>query len=215
MGFLKFLKRGKKDSLDELDLPPAPPPLEGFDDSLPELPEFPDLGDDKESADYFAKLDFPKTQETAPDLEKGDNFDFPSFPKYGSEPEPIQTISSPLEAPPAPQIPQPMPEPEEPAKEEPRFMPLDSYPRTERRLFSHEKREMRAGKTIYVRVDRFKATLGSINMVRSDLRKSEEALMKLENIKIAKDRSFDKFKLSLDDLQKKLIFVDKTLFKGE
>ncbi len=214
MGFLKFLKREKKDSLDELDLPPAPPQLDGFDDNLPELPDFPDLGDDKASADYFSNLDLPKTQETATDSEKADNFGFPSFPEDFDKPEPIQTISASPEIQPVSQI----PEPEEPAKEEPRFMPLDSYQKTERRLFSHEKKALRnmpAGKTIYVRVDRFKAALGSINMVRSDLRKSEEALMKLENIKIAKDRSFDKFKLSLDDLQKKLIFVDKTLFKGE
>ena len=52
-------------------------------------------------------------------------------------------------------------------------------------------------------------------MIRSDLRKSEEALLKLEQMKGAKDRSYDKFKASLDDLQKKLIFIDKTLFKGD
>ena len=51
-------------------------------------------------------------------------------------------------------------------------------------------------------------------MTRNDLRKSEEALMKFENIKNAKDKSFDKVKSSLEDLQKKLIFIDKTLFKG-
>ena len=83
-----------------------------------------------------------------------------------------------------------------------------------RRLFAHEKRR-EIPKTIYVRVDNFKATLGSINIVRSDLRKSEEALTKLENIKSSKDKSFDKIKSSLDDLQKKLIFIDKTLFKGD
>ena len=70
-------------------------------------------------------------------------------------------------------------------------------------------------KTIYIRIDNFKATLGSINIVRSDLRKSEEALNKLETLKSSKDRSFDKVKVSIDDLQKKLIFIDKTLFKGE
>ena len=68
---------------------------------------------------------------------------------------------------------------------------------------------------MYVRVDKFKAALQNIGIIRGNLRKSEEAVMKLENIKNAKDRSFDKVKSSLDDLQKKLIFVDKTLFKGE
>ena len=51
--------------------------------------------------------------------------------------------------------------------------------------------------------------------MRSDLKKSEEVLNKLEGIKNSKDKSFDKMRASLDDLQKKLIFIDKTLFKGE
>ena len=74
---------------------------------------------------------------------------------------------------------------------------------------------MPAARTIYVKVDKFKAALGCINIVRSDLRKSEEALAKLENIKQSKDKSFDIAKSYLDDLQKKIIFIDKTLFKGE
>ena len=70
-------------------------------------------------------------------------------------------------------------------------------------------------RTMYVRVDKFRLLLGTINVVRSDLRKSDEALMKLESMKTNVDRSFDKMKASLHDLQKKLIFVDKTLFKGD
>ncbi len=74
---------------------------------------------------------------------------------------------------------------------------------------------IQSGGSLYVRVDKFKIALDHINVIRSDLRKSEEDVMKLEGLKREKDKSFDRFKLSLDDLQKKLIFVDKTLFKGE
>ena len=52
-------------------------------------------------------------------------------------------------------------------------------------------------------------------MARGNLRKSEEALAKMESIKSAKDKSFDKIRASLDDLQKKLVYVDKILFKGD
>jgi len=86
-----------------------------------------------------------------------------------------------------------------------------------RSLFAHRApaRQRPAARTVYVRVEDFKAMLGTINIIRNDLRKSDEALMKLENIKNSKDKSFDRIKLHLDDLQKKLIFVDKTLFEEE
>lgn len=74
---------------------------------------------------------------------------------------------------------------------------------------------IKSGTSMYVRIDKFKVAIGSINIIRSDLRKSEDTLIKLENIKVTKDKYFDKVRLSLDDLQKKIIFIDKTLFKGE
>ena len=224
MGFLKFLKREKKENLDELDLPPAPPPLGGFEENLPELPDFPDFDKEISAPEESSKFELPENEGQMTDFGNEEFADFPSYPIEEKPMTPIPTITSPPIPEPMQPMPkpapvsQPMQEPEQPAPEEPRFMPLDSYPKMEGRLFSQEKRmlhERPAGKTIYVRVDRFKATLGSINMVRTDLRKSEEALTKLENLKISKDKSFDKARASLDDLQKKLIFVDKTLFKGD
>lgn len=226
MGFLKFLKREKKENrLENLDLPPAPPPLEGFDENIPELPEFPDFGEEKISAKELPKFDFPDiSDKEMPQIGKEDSLpDLPDFPEL--EEKPVAQISSakaPLTPEPMPLISQAIEEPEhETIAEEPKetsFLSQTAYPKMERRLFSKEKRELReirSGKAIYIRVDEFKTILGSINLVRSDLRKSEETLIKLENIKNIKDKSFDKFRNSLDDLQKKLIFIDKTIFRGE
>lgn len=220
MGFLRFLKRGKKDdALDEMDLPPTPPPLEGFDENLPELPDFPAFGDkDTIGREEFATIDFPEKDEMAQDSGREGSFaDIPAYP----ETEKNQVMPAPPISP--PKIVEPAaiafpPLSQQAAQEEAIQPPQDVYPKIERKLFSHEKRaltETPSGKALYIRVDRFKATLGSISTVRGDLRKSEEALMKLESIKITKDKSFDKVKFLLDDLQRKLIFVDKTLFKGE
>lgn len=225
MGFLKFLKREKREGLDELDLPPAPPPLEGFEENIP-LPEFPyidpDIGTEKISGmEEMPKFDFPKRKQRAPELSQKDIMpDLPPFPEIEEETlNPLTSIRVPPGIPePATSIQQPISEPGQFSNEGYKFVPSGIYPKIEKRPSIQEKiilREMPRGKAIYVRVDKFKATLGSINLVRSDLRKSEEALMKLENLKSAKDRSFDKFKSLLDDLQKKLIFIDKTLFKGE
>src|SRR3989338_6326796 len=206
VGFLKFLKRGKKEeALGELDMPPAPPPLEGFEESsLPELPEFPEEDISAKKGEMpEPKFEFPE-KEGLPELQEP--FYGLEFPEMEEKSVPIPPVRAPPVA--EPQI-QPMPG-EEPEPE--------ISTKTEGKLFAHAGEsagEMQSARTIYVKVDRFKATLGSINIIRSDLRKSEEALMKLENIKNAKDRAFDKFKASLEDLQKKLIFVDKTLFKGD
>ena len=221
MGFLKFLKREKKkDTLEDLDLPPAPPPLEGFEENAPEFPGFQDFPEEKVSGTEEAPFGIPENEEQIGLGKEDTMFDFPTFPEI--EEKPIRSISSVSTTPritePMPSISQPMPEPEQDVREEAEFAPSDVYPKMERRLFSQEKRMLRERpnlKTIYVRVDKFKATLGSISIVRSDLRKSEEALTKLEDIKNAKDKSFEKLKSSLDDLQRKFIFVDKTLFKGE
>ena len=211
VGFLKFLKREKKeDALEGLDLPPAPPSLEGYEESMPELPDFQDFDtqDISKISMELPKFDFPEKEENMPD--------FPSFPEMDEKPAaPIPPVSAPIAAPePAHQIQEARRISEQ---EKPKFAP-DAHPKIERRLFTHDRgaaRERPSGKTLYVKVDKFKAALGTITMVRSDLRKSEEALIKLEDIKGAKDKSFDRVKSALDDLQKKLIFVDKTLFKGE
>ncbi|MBI2654577.1 hypothetical protein HYX02_07280 [Candidatus Woesearchaeota archaeon] len=217
---MKFLKREKKESLDELDLPPAPPPLEGFEENLPELPELPELEREKISAPQEEMPRFEAEEEKFPDLEMP-KFDFPELKMENGEFElpPLEPETEQIspELPARTAIPEPKFTIPEPATqtEAPKMEAEPSLP-TARGLFREEKRPMgKTPKTIYVRVDRFKATLGNINIVRSDLRKSEEALAKLENLKVSKDKAFEKTKSSLEDLQRKLIFIDKTLFKGD
>ncbi|MBI2541987.1 hypothetical protein HYV80_04725 [Candidatus Woesearchaeota archaeon] len=214
MGFLKFLKREKKADLDELDLPPAPPSLGNAEGSM-DLPEFPEFPEEKISAPKDMP-NFDMNEEPLPEIPELENPDIRAVEAPAAAT--VQDISATMTS---PNIPEPMAvaEPEEEniaAPEEPKFTQMGRS-KMGRRLFSHEKplRERPTGKTIYVKVDKFKATLGSINVVRSDLKKTEEALAKLESIKNSKDRAFDRVKSSLDDLQKKLIFIDKTLFEGE
>ena len=211
MGFLKFLKREKKDDLQDLDLPPAPPPLEdsqdfnadfAFDEKSQDIPDFPEIPDVK--APDETKFDLPE-------LDEQEKEDFPELPDL-EEPAPIPPIKAPTAIP----APEPMPSPVQPPMQmhQPEVAKEPVQVAKPRRLFSHGRKHIER-KEVYLRVDKFRAVLGNINTIRSDLRKSEELLMKLENLKNAKDRSFDKVKSSLGDLQKKLIFADRTLFKGE
>lgn len=213
MGFFKFLKRDRKKELDELDLPPEPPSTGDFGGDLSELPEFPD---------FQEKISAPKGEMPGFDLieqkELGkDGFQqLPGFPELEEKSEIMPaSAQQPYELPMS--MPEAAPAPKE-ALQEPKEMPSDAYPKMESGLFSHEKmasKERPGGKMAYIRIDRFKATLGNINTIRSDLRKSEETITKLEGINSAKDRSSGRVKVQLEDLQKKLIFIDKTLFKGD
>ena len=220
MGFFKFLNKKKEDKgLDDLDLPPAPP-SEGLDDKIPDFPEFPEINapiDDKEFNKGF-KFDFGEKE--GPNLSQMPSIpnkeeNLPDFPKFPDAEEDQQVQQARIEKSASDYIPEFKPAIQMPAEEpqqEEQVHPISLKPA--RRLFRQE-RQMTHPKEIYIRVDKFKATIDNIGVIRSSLRNSDEALMKLENIKNAKDRSFDKFKSSLDDLQKKLIFIDKTLFEGE
>lgn len=228
MGFLKFLKREKKeDRLGEIDLPPAPPTLEGFDESIPDFPDFGEgkFDESKISADdVFQKLDFPETEEGFHNVSKENIMqDFPAFPKIEKNPlisiPPVRaTQAMPwLEPEIKPAVPLPQPLQPEPLPDKQEAFP-DVYKKQTAKNLEHDKKALRQSlnvKEVYVRIDKFKSALGSINIIRNDLKSSEETLVKLENIKNAKDKSVDKVKSFMDDLQKKLIFVDKTLFEGE
>ena len=218
MGFLKFLKREKKNEGNELDLPPAPPSLEGFD----EHDIMPGLEDTKISAgaqDFGPpqehEFDFSKDMDFDLDSDTGKGNKMPEFPEMTDFDEDAQKTAQP--AVPAAPLQSPVmdiEEPEEaPEESEHEAEPKSpDYQKAAKRYLFPERRHAR--QQTFVKVDRFKTVLDNISMIRSDLRKSEEALLKLENMKGSKDRSYDKFKSSLDDLQKKLIFIDKTLFKG-
>ena len=218
MGFLKFLKREKKNEGNELDLPPAPPSLEGFE----EHDIMPGLEDTKISAgaqdlDLPQEHDFDFSKDMDFDLDndagKGDKM--PEFPEMTDFEE--DTQKTPHPAVPVAPLQAPVMDIEEPgeAQEEDEHTAepqATDYQKAAKRYLFPERRHAR--QQTFVKVDRLKSVLDNISRIRSDLRKSEEALLKLENMKGSKDRSYDKFKSSLDDLQKKLIFIDKTLFKG-
>ena len=216
VGFLKFLKRDNKQDLTSLDLPPEPPKLEGFDDNLPDLPDFPEISaHEPDNADNDFMFDFPEDKKA--DFGEEKMPEMPAFPDMEKIISPVNPTPMPAFAPVPARISPPQSE-ETSWQEEPQqvqAMPEPDY-EPPRRIFHHERRALdRSRKEVYIRVDKFKMALDGIGMIRNSLRKSDEALLKLESIKNSKDRSFDKVKSSLEDLQKKIIFIDKTLFKGD
>ena len=65
------------------------------------------------------------------------------------------------------------------------------------------------------RFEKFKEIRRGINVARNDLKKAGEVLMKLMDMKDVKDKEFNKWKGTMEDIQKKMVFIDKNLFKGD
>lgn len=227
MGFLKFLKRDKRKdfAMEELDAPPLPPDMKGADfEGMPDIPDIegmPDLDDQMPKdwpKDEFEnpmgkeKFEIPRPMPDIPMESK-----LPEPPKFGSL-RPIKDIPKESEPFAAPKFefkprPQEMPDYEEPI--EPR--PVRDYAqkaekeavREEKDLISHKDA---AGKT-YIRMDRFRSILMDINEIKGDIKNAASSIEKMQGIDRNKEAEFEKWKANMNDLQKKIIFVDKTLFK--
>ncbi len=228
MGFFKFLKKGEKvGPLDEaLDVPPAPPPIHGhFPDDLPkfELKEEKPAHQKEEMrpVGFEEKLPMPHKEEAEfPPLE-GFEEKLPEFPHEEPEAE-LPPLEDAPKFTPKPPIKEPVMAIPSPKREihieheiEDRKPFLEKIEKEaivdEKKLFA--KRPTTSGPT-YIRLDKFRDTLGSMGVVRGDLKKCDESLINLIN-KEKKDRGFERWRASMDDIQKKLIFVEKTLFKGD
>jgi len=208
VGFLKFLKKKEKDvSLDEsLDIPPPPPAIK------PILPKPKIEGSElpKDLPSFKFKEEHLPTESRLPELPKEEmhGLDVPSFP-------PLEEEHEFTPKPPMKEHKHDFPLPEkEPVKhtevheEEPEHEYTESV--TEKR---HLVRIPKGPH--HIRLDKFKETLRNINHIRSDLKKSDDILHNLVKSIGEEGSGFEKWKSSMGDIQKKLIFVDKTLFKGD
>ncbi len=93
-----------------------------------------------------------------------------------------------------------------------------AYQRTESKAFEQEKGMLghkRSKGPIFVRVERFKGIIGSASLIKNSLKTAEQTASKLSEIDESRERAFEKWQGIMLDLQKKFLFIDKTLFKGD
>lgn len=65
----------------------------------------------------------------------------------------------------------------------------------------------------YIRSDRFKAVLEDIEHIKAKFKEEDEFFFRIKDIKSAQDQKFEEFRQTLEDVQRKLLFIDKTLFE--
>ena len=220
-----------------LETIPAPHNLgeKGLEE-LPELPELPEIKSEGSFPPMKEKpipdLDLPP-EEPIPELELPkekpvSELELPPLPDPKLEEEII-----PKEAPKIPPLGKPlfgMPKPrpfgvQKPEEQEPKVeMPeiprlkpeIRPYERLERVAIREERAVLRHEKfeePIYIRIERFRAILTGTKTIKNNLKTASQSIVKLNEIDINRDKVFEKWHNVLMDLQKKLIFIDKILFK--
>ncbi len=187
----KLFKKKKKDS--KAVLPPPLPPEE-----RPEMPkgDFPPIYPDKE-------LPSPMQEENIPELE------FPVMPKE----KPEEEILPMLPPPPKPRIPvdfavkKPLPKFES-------GVPTVFDKTIEEKMPSKKIIRPRL-KPIFVDVDDYKLITNNTNVIRSKLLEAEDFAKKLNHLKHKEAKILDKWQARIEDIDKKLNYIDKLVSKAQ
>ncbi len=192
MGFLKFLrKKGEvKPPEEDLDLPPAPPAmgdeelgLESLGEDLPRPPELSEFPDmDAEPEEKIEEEEAPERQEVSEYTE-----------------EPFKEVSAKI----------PFFKPE-------RFIPLEKIgeesAKKDKEYLEDINEHKKIVKPVFIKVNRYQDVLGEIEMIKAHLNNFEKSSIGLGELKEEKDKRFTKWHENFKDIQKKLVFIDKTLF---
>jgi len=224
MGFLKFLKRNKSkepdfdlENVDDLDIPPPPPDLGGKDlgkvEGFPELPELPEIQEGKGISSKIEEKPFPDLEplpeSQSPEL-KVPSFEVPKAPQtarplFIRKPRPLFGEQKFEEEKPPTEV--------ELAKPRQKITPYERFEksavREQRDVLKHKEAEG----PIYIRVDKFKKILAGTSSIRNNLKIANQSILKLNEIDMNSEKVFEKWHNAMMDLQKKLIFIDKMLFK--
>ena len=73
------------------------------------------------------------------------------------------------------------------------------------------KREM----PIFVKIDEYKDILDVMDMLKHKLAETRAVMQKLNDIKNEEDSELEQWKLQLDEIERRVNFIDKTLFEPE
>jgi len=75
--------------------------------------------------------------------------------------------------------------------------------------------ETRETMPVYVKIDEYRDVLDIMNMIKSKLHEARKVLGKINDLKNEEDAELELWHTSLDEVERKVEFVDKTLFEPE
>ncbi len=159
-----------------------------------------EMGSKSEFPSMPEKVDDDFVPDTVPPLEG-----LPEAPDFGAEPSIPARAKEEYLPEPEPDYGQEMPETIGPEEHPAYFAPEEPA--------APQRKEMRG--PLYIRSDRFKAVLDDIEQIRAKFKEEDDFFMRISDIKSAQDQKFEGFKKSLEDVQRKLLFIDRTLFEAK
>ncbi len=194
MGIFDFLKAKKKPQAEDVPLPPPPPMAPGGDipDIYPQLPEMPKQSyyAKQEKPEYYQK---PEKAEYYAKQEKPEYYQKPEKAEYYAKQEKPEYYNKPLSWESAPVFDKTIrAEPEAPSA--PRLRPHGPG---------------------FVSVDEYRKVMEHANKARARLFEAEELVRRLGELKVQEEREFDKWRAQLEDIEKKLSYVDSVIAKAK
>jgi SepF-like predicted cell division protein (DUF552 family) len=150
----------------------------------------------RSEVEHIRPVEKPMPEEKLPEFE----MKLPEFPKEEMRPWPVSK-EKPKELPSFPEI----------KKPEAELFEEESVYEVGKEI--EELKERIPLRPVFVEVEKFKETLDDLNSAKVALKEGADVIAKLEEIRFEKDKAFEKWKSQLEDIQRKLIFVDKTLFE--
>jgi len=233
LGFLKFLKKKKGgEGVSGLDLPPAPPAFEDIsDDHLDsDIPSFEDddffndsvpkqapISKQISSSKYALSTKIPSEENKGYDFDTDIDLEAipelpppPSFAEKSEDDFPETPFEKPKSSLPQKNI----------IQKKPDSLPVydiskpTDFSRPSFQISGAQHTPVSRGKAIYVPMDQFKDVIRGINSIRLSITGIEHTFRKIEEIENTKEKSFNSLSLIMQDLQKRLIYVDKKLVSG-
>jgi hypothetical protein len=192
--FLKPKKTAKKLSLPELGMDiPEMPPLPEMKGEFPEMPSMPEEHDDFSRLPPLPKQHISEEDRYAPKFEREMPIKAPvELPEIHAEPlkPKVEPIRPPVEEP-------IIKEPIQPIVEE--HVHREEVPQVKRKKF--------------ITIDNFRQVQDSINSTKNTLKGVDGFFTKLGEVKHEGDTEYAGLRSSLRDIQSKIVFVDKVLFR--
>jgi hypothetical protein len=68
---------------------------------------------------------------------------------------------------------------------------------------------------IYVRIEEYRDVLDVINMIKSKIQEAKQTLGEINRIKNEEDSELERWHFDLEEVEKKMDYVDKALFEPE
>ncbi len=196
-------------------LPKIPPEIPGTEEiteeqKMPEEPPVQEMERPEKRPQHAAntsKPEFPTTpelpsEETIPD----------KVPPLEGVPEPPEYMPA-TSAGPAPKhaAGKRMQEMPEAPESRPEAFPAPAYTYTPEEKPTPKRREARG--PIYIKTDTFKAIAEDIEHIKSRFTTEDDTFTRINDVKSAQDKNYEAFRQKIEDVQRKLLFIDRSLFE--